>query len=161
MGGDLPGYGTRHRKRGGRTDADPFWYLKYPEQIERRVGIGVEGDEAIKCGCEGLPGYQTDRWHLHKEIGQLQGRRDAGANPALGRHCALILGLTCLFSQGNIIVWRKHYRVPAGDGGDALVHRHMLPVARRRGDNSGHGGGDGRAVEGDGVDCCGRHKRGP
>ena len=30
--GDVPGYGTGFRRRGGRTDENPFWDLQYPER---------------------------------------------------------------------------------------------------------------------------------
>ena len=50
--------------------------------------------------------------------------------------------------------------MPASDGGEVMVNYWMLPGPRRRGDNSRHGGGDGGAAEGDGVDCCRRLKRG-
>ena len=43
LGGGVPGYGTVCRRRGGRTDADPFRYLQYLEWTERRFGIGVAG----------------------------------------------------------------------------------------------------------------------
>ena len=55
LGGDFLGYGTDRIRLGGRTDSDPFWYLQYPEQTERQVGIVVKGGGAIKCGCGGLP----------------------------------------------------------------------------------------------------------
>ena len=44
---------------GGGMDAAPFRYLQYTERTERQVGIGIEGDEEIKCGCDGLPGDQN------------------------------------------------------------------------------------------------------
>ena len=68
LGGDVPGYGTDRRRRGGRMDADPFIYLLYPERTERRVGIGVEGYDSGKCGCRGLPRDQIDGENLHAEI---------------------------------------------------------------------------------------------
>ena len=70
-GGDVPGYRTGRRRRGGRMDADPFRYLQYPERMERQVGIGVEGDGTGKFGCGGLPIDQIDRGHLHAEIGRV------------------------------------------------------------------------------------------
>ena len=73
-GGDVTGDGKFRRRRGERTYADPFRYLKYPERTEWRVGIGSEVDGAIIYGCEGIPGDQNDGRHLHKEIGRVQGR---------------------------------------------------------------------------------------
>ena len=49
--GDVTGYRTGCRRRGGRTEADPFQNPQYPDQTERRFGIGVEGDGEIQCGC--------------------------------------------------------------------------------------------------------------
>ena len=98
----MPGYETGRRRQGRRTDADPFQYLQYPELTEQRVGIGVEGDGEIKCGCWGLPGYQTDKCNLLEEIFWLKVCRDAGAKPALGQHCTLLSGLPLLRSQGNV-----------------------------------------------------------
>ena len=47
------------------------------------------------------------------------------------------------------------------NSGEALVHHHMLPGAGRRSNDSGRGGGNGGATEGDGADFCGRPHRGP
>ena len=61
----MPGYRIDRRRRGWRTDADPFGYLQYPERTEQRVGIGVEGGESVKCECMGLPRYQIDGGNIH------------------------------------------------------------------------------------------------
>ena len=51
--------------------------------------------------------------------------------------------------------------MPGGDGVEALVHRWVLPSIGKLHNNLGHGGGDGGEAKGDGIDCCGRLKRGP
>ena len=72
LGGDVPRYGTCRRRWGGRTDTNPFRYLQYLEHIERRVGISIEGDGAIKCGFGGLLEDKTVKLQLHKEVSQVK-----------------------------------------------------------------------------------------
>ena len=42
----------------------------------------------------------------------------------------------------------ERHRMPAGDGGEAMVHRRMLPGTGQRHNNLGRGGGYGGAAEG-------------
>ena len=64
---------------GGGVDADPFWYLQYPERTEHQFLIGVAGGGEIQCGCGCLPGDKTDRRHIHKGVVRLQVCRNVGA----------------------------------------------------------------------------------
>ena len=51
--------------------------------------------------------------------------------------------------------------MPAGNRGEALVHREILPGVGRRDDYQKRGGGDGEETEGGGVDCCRRLEHEP
>ena len=141
---------------GGRADANPFRDLKYPECTERWFGISVTRDQKIQCGCGGLSGKKNNVWHLQPGIVWTQGCHDVGANPELQRRCALLPQLPHLRSRGDMPIWSKHHRRTDGNGGEALVHRRMLPIAGQCNNNLRRGGGDGGAAKGGGVDFCGQ-----
>ena len=77
------------------------------------------------------------------------------------RRRAPLSRLPRLRSQGYMPARRERHFLPDGEWGEVMVHHQMLPVARRRHNDSGRGGDNGGSVEGDRVDCCGQLKRGP
>ena len=70
--------------------------------MKRRFGVGVERDGTSQCGCRSISGNKTDRQHLHLGIGQIQGCRDANAQPA-PRRCRDLLPGPPAFAVEEII----------------------------------------------------------
>ena len=91
----------------------------------------------------GHPRDQTDGGNLIAVFGRVQGRCDTGTEPTPWRRRDIISGLSRLCSPGDTPVWRKRHCVPAGDGGEALVHLGMLTGAGRQDDHQRHQGSNG------------------
>ena len=125
------------QSRGG--GADLLRNAQHPERTERRFGVGVKRDGAGQYGCRGVSRDYIYGRHLYLGIGRIQGRRDVGAEPTPRRRHAVIPGLPQRCGRGDTPVWRERHCVPTGDGGEALVHRRILPGAGRGGPDSGRG----------------------
>ena len=60
---------------------------------------------------------------------------------------------TLLYRYSPNFVVEAIYRMPTGNGGEALLHCRILPGAERRRNDSGRRNGDELAAKGDRVDC--------
>ena len=140
---DVTVYSTGCRRRGGRTDTNPFQDIYYMERMERNFGVGNKRDGKIQCGCWGILGNKTDGRHLHR------GCCDTGANPAPRWRPTLLPVITRLHSRGDMPAQRKIHCVLSGDGGEVLVHFRMLPGDGRQSNDLGRGGGNGGAANRD------------
>ena len=70
---------------------------------------------------------KTHQRRLHPRVGRIQHRLHGHAKPALRRGCSFLPDVTTLCGGVHPEVQYQRRRIPAGNGGAAMVHRLMLP----------------------------------